>query len=124
MAWYRKCDRVPWQPPDYVFGIVWPILYALYGIIMYTQWSNKTPRKLLLIGLVLNLAWVPLFRVNVQLALTLLIVMTIIAIQTLQVLYDEKTEIVSVPTYLLFSPYVGWLLFALSLNIYLAFNCK
>ena len=22
-----------WQPPNYVFGIVWPILYTLFGII-------------------------------------------------------------------------------------------
>ena len=25
--------KADWQPPGYVFGIVWPILYILFGII-------------------------------------------------------------------------------------------
>ena len=25
--------KADWQPPGYVFGIVWPILYLLFGII-------------------------------------------------------------------------------------------
>jgi len=124
MAWYRKCARVPWQPPDFVFGIVWPILYVLYAATMYTEWGNDEPYNLLLIGLALNIAWIPLFRVNIQLALTALIVMVIIGIHTIQVLYLGKTEIARVPTYIVFSPYVVWLCFALTLNTYLAFNCK
>ena len=27
--WYKKLKVAPWNPPDYVFGIVWPILYVL-----------------------------------------------------------------------------------------------
>ncbi len=31
-----------WQPPDFVFGIVWPILYAIFAIInLYTFNSKK-----------------------------------------------------------------------------------
>ena len=32
--------RAYWQPPGYVFGIVWPILYLLFGIINYRALYN------------------------------------------------------------------------------------
>ena len=30
--WYKELNRAPWTPPDYVFGIVWSILYTLMTI--------------------------------------------------------------------------------------------
>tara|TARA_B100000963_G_C22611383_1_gene665033 strand:+ start:288 stop:791 length:504 start_codon:yes stop_codon:yes gene_type:complete len=36
--------RADWQPPGYVFGIVWPILYLLFGIInLRIYYSKKIP---------------------------------------------------------------------------------
>lgn len=33
LAGYNKNEiKADWQPPGYVFGIVWPILYLLFGI--------------------------------------------------------------------------------------------
>ena len=41
--------RADWQPPGYVFGIVWPILYLLFGIInlriYYSQNISKELKK-------------------------------------------------------------------------------
>ena len=34
--------KADWQPPGYVFGIVWPILYILFGIINIKTFTNKT----------------------------------------------------------------------------------
>ena len=33
--------KADWQPPGYVFGIVWPILYLLFGIINFRTLSKK-----------------------------------------------------------------------------------
>ena len=33
--------KADWQPPGYVFGIVWPILYLLFGIINLNIINNK-----------------------------------------------------------------------------------
>jgi len=34
--------KADWQPPGYVFGIVWPILYLLFGIInLKTYYSSQ-----------------------------------------------------------------------------------
>ena len=26
-SWFDKCIKPPWQPPNYVFKYVWPVLY-------------------------------------------------------------------------------------------------
>ncbi|MEI6622574.1 MAG: TspO/MBR family protein [Actinomycetes bacterium] len=28
-AWYRSLQRPPWQPPDFVFGLIWPYNFAV-----------------------------------------------------------------------------------------------
>jgi len=126
MKWYRKCDRVPWQPPDYIFGIVWPILYVLYAVISYLEWKNIKARNLLVLGILMNFAWVPLFTVNVQLALLLLTGMIYVGFQTITIL--NRTDLRNgnegiMRRALLFAPYLGWISFAWTLNLYLAVNC-
>jgi tryptophan-rich sensory protein len=126
MKWYRKCDRVPWQPPDYVFGIVWPILYVLYALISYLQWNEIESRNILILGILMNLAWVPLFTVNVKIALILLTAMIVVGIKTIFVLNgsDRRNGNKGIMRRaLLFSPYLLWLCFAWTLNAYLALNC-
>ena len=121
MAWFDTCVRPPWQPPNYLFGIVWPILYTIYAYILFRQWGNTPIRDTLIIGLVLNLAWVPTFTKNPQLALSLLTVMIVLAVFTQRVLYKIRAS--SGLQWLLFSPYMAWLLFAWTLNAYIAANC-
>jgi len=39
--------KADWQPPGYVFGIVWPILYLLFGIInLKTYFSSQITNEL------------------------------------------------------------------------------
>ena len=124
--WFEKCSRVPWQPPDFVFKFVWPILYALYGYIIYKHWNQDIIRNILLIGLILNLTWVPVFITNTQFALIIIIAMIIVAIKTLELLYNNdilKNRKGLERSSILFIPYLSWLLFALSLNTYLAWKC-
>ena len=51
--------RPSFYPPNYLFGIVWPILFVLFGIYLY-----YAPESLHIIGLIyyaLLLLWTPLF---------------------------------------------------------------
>jgi tryptophan-rich sensory protein len=116
MAWFDKyTNKPPWQPPNKVFTIVWPILYTIYAVTLYLQWSNRTLRNVLLLGLVLNFCWVPVFTVNASAALALLSGMVIVGVQSLLLLKKEGGYAVW-----LFSPYVVWISFAWSLNAYIA----
>ena len=31
-GWYRSLVRPPWQPPDAVFGIIWPYNFVMLGV--------------------------------------------------------------------------------------------
>ena len=34
-GWYGTLNRPPWQPPDFVFGIIWPYNFIALGIASY-----------------------------------------------------------------------------------------
>ena len=34
-GWYSSLVRPPWQPPDFVFGIIWPYNFIVLGIASY-----------------------------------------------------------------------------------------
>jgi len=101
-----------------VFKIVWPILYALYALTIILERANPEALQFLLIGLAMNLCWVPLFVYSTRLALLLLIGMIVVAAKTLMILYKSNRI-----TAALFSPYLAWLCFALTFNVYLAYYC-
>ena len=44
--------KADWQPPGYVFGIVWPILYLLFGIINLNVLNNKNMNNVIKEGLI------------------------------------------------------------------------
>jgi tryptophan-rich sensory protein len=66
-AWYRSLVKAPGTPPDRVFGLVWPALYATAAIAGARVWrspgSLSRTRALVLWGtqLATNAAWTPLF---------------------------------------------------------------
>ena len=116
MAWFDKyTDKPPWQPPNKVFTIVWPILYAIYAVTLYLQWKNVGVRNALLLGLVLNFCWVPVFTINAYAALAVLTAMIAVGVQSILLLKKQRGYAVW-----LFSPYVLWILFAWTLNAYIA----
>ena len=34
-GWYGTLNRPPWQPPDFIFGIIWPYNFIVLGIASY-----------------------------------------------------------------------------------------
>ena len=65
--WYSTLLKPSWAPNPSIFGIVWPILYAIivvtYGIVFYKTFTGKLPRLVALpfaLNLIFNLAFTPL----------------------------------------------------------------
>ena len=114
--WFDKCGKAPWQPPSIAFRIVWPILYALYATTIVLERRFAESRNYLLLGLALNLCWVPLFIFNVPLALVLLTCMIAVAVKCVLLMSGRLSAY-------LFSPYLAWICFAWTLNAYLAVSC-
>lgn len=67
-GWYAGLAKSPLNPPAWVFGPVWTVLFVLMGISLYLVWQEGTGRPgvraaLLAFGvqLVLNVLWSALF---------------------------------------------------------------
>ena len=62
-GWFRTLQKPSWNPPDWVFGPVWTVLYVLMGIAFFLVWKadrqtgKSTAVTLYVIQLVLNLGW-------------------------------------------------------------------
>ena len=118
MKWFTKCVRAPWQPPPIVFIAVWTYLYISYALTLY--WANQSRSKQILWwGLALNLLWIPVFQYNSKLALLFLLAMIFLASIAQQQLSVDGYHLQSINQLI----YVTWLMFALSLNAYIAIKC-
>jgi benzodiazapine receptor len=121
--WYNVKVRKPsFDPPNWVFGPVWTLLYALIGFASWLVWAqpggfnNPAVRQALTwyaIQLGLNLLWAPLFFNAKKLGLALLDSAAILASATVTAILFHR--IVPVAGQLMV-PYVAWLVFALALT--------
>ncbi len=45
-AWFSALNKPSWNPPAYIFGPVWILLYLLMGISLWLIWKNRTSNYL------------------------------------------------------------------------------
>ena len=116
-VWYQALIKSPLNPPGYVFGIVWPILYLLISISAFRTF-NET-KNLFLIQLLFNALWSWLFFTFQMPFVALLNIWLLIYLNikiNLKMFYQDKLS------GLLFIPYVLWLFFASYLNLFIVLN--
>ena len=116
-SWYLLLEKSELNPPSYVFGIVWPILYILMMISAFL--SYKKVFSIFIIQLNFNAAWSWLFfRFQFPL-IALLDIYLLIAlnIYILNLMYKENKL-----AFLLFIPYIVWISFASYLNLFIVIN--
>ncbi len=121
-TWYTLLNRSNLTPPNYVFPIVWSILYGIIGACGWLIWGAQQFSKLTVIknlyaaGLILNWSWTPLFFHYhfTGFSLMILILMDGVVAAIICLSYG-KIRVVS----LLMIPYLLWILFASYLNFYI-----
>ena len=129
-GWYAVADKAPWTPPNWVFGPVWTTLYLAMAVAVWLVWRrrNETSRAALRVygvQLMLNLLWTPVFfglyPVLGTPALWLgfaVIVALAVAVATTVMLFGPVSRAAG----LLMLPYLSWVVFASSLNLWAALN--
>ena len=123
--WYNNLKKSSLTPPNYLFGIVWPILYSLMGISFYKFINNSNcnllcnGKKFFFIQLFLNLIWTTLFFKKKQIFYALIDLILIIYFTFLTINEFNKCDIQASN---LLIPYLIWLLFAFYLNFYIFIN--
>ena len=116
-VWYQALIKSPLNPPGYVFGIVWPILYLLMSISAFRTF-NET-KNLFLIQLLFNALWSWLFF---AFQIPLVALLNIWLLIYLNIKINLKMFYIDKLSGLLFIPYVLWLFFASYLNLFIVFN--
>lgn len=124
--WYNNLIKPFLTPPNWIFPIVWSVLYFLiilsliFYIVADTNLSKKTGYIYFTIQMILNLIWSPIFFIlkNIFLALIIVILLNIFIFLTIKNFYS-----VSKISAILLIPYFLWTLFAVYLNFsYLILN--
>ena len=116
-SWYQGLIKSDLNPPGYIFGIVWPILYLLMGI---TAWRTyDTIKNLFYIQLFLNAIWSWLFFSFHLPVIALIDIWLLIFINIKILLTIVKQDRFAAAIY---TPYILWLFFASYLNVFIVIN--
>ena len=118
-GWYAALEKPAFQPPGWVFGVMWTALYTMLGIALAAIWNEprsplrRTALILFFVQLVLNFAWSPIFfgAQMIDVALVTILVMLILATATANMF----RRIRPVAGWLML-PYLLWLCVATALN--------
>jgi len=119
--WYRSLNQPPWQPPDFIFGVIWPYNFVILGFA-----SVAVANKLSTTNAVIYLS---IFALSVAAALTWAyqfyrphnlyaasIALAVVALLTLPMLYFIYQA--SVPLFFATTVYQVWVITA----TYLSYN--
>ncbi|TVR70233.1 MAG: tryptophan-rich sensory protein [Sphaerobacteraceae bacterium] len=119
-SWYQQLDKPWFNPPNWVFGPVWSILYIGIGVSLYLVWTRgeRAPEwnRLMVvfaIMLVLNGLWTPaFFGLESPVAGLVVIIPMLISIAATIWLARPFSGVAA----LLLVPYFLWVSFATVLN--------
>ena len=125
-TWYAGIVKPALNPPAWVFGPVWTILYLLMGISLWLVWSSyakasdgrrkaliKRAIWLFMAQLALNAIWSPIFFGAQSIGNALAVIVLLWAAIVLTILIFKK---ISKTAAWLLVPYILWVSFAVYLN--------
>ena len=115
--WYVNLVNSDLNPPGYVFGIVWPILYLLMSIAAFRTF--EVIKKFFFIQLFFNALWSWLFFFF---HIPLIALINIWLLIYMNIVIANKMHKVDRLSSLIYVPYVIWLLFASYLNLFIVVN--
>ena len=119
-TWYEMINKPVLNPPSWIFGPVWMVLYLLIGISLFLIWDKGVHKKhekiaieIFAIQLILNAIWSPIFfgLQNPGAAIIIIVLLWITIVATIVSFY----KISKTAAYLLI-PYLLWVSFATYLN--------
>ena len=116
-SWYQGLVKSDLNPPGYIFGIVWPILYFLMGITAYR--TINIIKSFFYFQLFLNAIWSWLFFSFHWPLISLFDIWLLIFINIKIFFMIVKQDKLAA---FLYVPYILWLFFASYLNLYIVLN--
>jgi translocator protein len=121
---YLRLDRPTWAPPEWLFGVVWPVLYVLIGVAAWWLWRQAGPIGALRFPLglwgaqlLVNAIWPGVFfGLEAYWAAVPVIVVLVILVATTIVAFSRWSTLAAA----LLVPYLLWISYATALNVAIA----
>ena len=118
-GWYASLHKPAWNPPGWLFGPVWTLLYVMMAVAAWLVWRDggwrrQTPAlRLFLLQWFLNLLWTPLFfgLHHPGLAFGEIIILWLALAATVRSFWPVNKAAGA-----LLLPYLAWITFAAVLN--------
>lgn len=117
--WYASLNRPSFNPPNWIFGPVWTVLYILMGVSFFIIWMQKASKvrnlaiSVYFLQLLLNFAWSFIFFYFNMIGLALVEIALLWGSIILMMALFYKVK--PIATYLNI-PYLLWVTFAAVLN--------
>ena len=118
-GWYRSLNQPAWQPPDFIFGIIWPYNFIVLGIAAVTIAQRATTTTTLIylsffaLSVVCALTWAFQFYRphNLGLASIALVATAVLTIPMVAIAFRT-----SIPIAIALVPYQIWVAIAASIS--------
>ncbi len=114
--WYEALAKPSFNPPNWLFGPVWTVLYVLIAVAGWRVWQSdktSTAMKLWWLQLVLNFLWSPVFFALQQVGAALAVGLALLVVLLGFIASAWRLDRVAA---WLFVPYAAWVAFASLLN--------
>lgn len=120
--WYVFLNKPSFSPPNWIFGPMWTLLYALMGIAAYRVWRHASSPsrtyaiRAYAIQLVLNALWTPVFFGLRNPMLGLVVIALLLVMIMVTIFRFGKIDRIATA---LLAPYLAWVCFASALNLFI-----
>lgn len=115
--WYAGLAKPAFNPPGWLFGPVWTVLYILIAIAGWRVWQRDRtgwPMKFWWTQMGLNFLWTPVFFTAHQIGLAFLVILLLLAavLAFIVAAWRRQDRVAA----WMFVPYAVWVAFASALN--------
>ena len=115
-AWYTGLAKPTFNPPGWLFGPAWTVLYILIAVAGWRVWQRGRdgwPIKLWWAQMALNFLWTPVFFGAHQIGLAFIVILLMLAANLAFIATSWRQDRLAA---WLFVPYASWVAFASVLN--------
>ena len=114
--WYARLTKPAFNPPGWIFGPVWTVLYVIIAVAGWRIWQRDRggwPMKLWWAQLALNFLWTPVFFGAHQITFALVVILLMLAAILAFIATARRQDRAAA---WMFLPYAAWVAFATALN--------
>jgi tryptophan-rich sensory protein len=114
--WYASLQKPFFNPPNWIFGPIWTVLYMMIAVVGWRIWQRNHGvqlKRLWLTQICLNFLWSPAFFIAQMPGLSLCIITLLLLTIILFISKSWRQDFLSA---ILFIPYATWVGYASALN--------